>query len=183
MIVLHMGNLKEAWRLNIIWAAHWSRLNLEVRRKPAYLRASGNRRGDISGWLIYLSVYFTINFRVKTSPWENWVGNKWSVVKGVWLINVPIALQFISGATTAKQAEESQLLVFGKKSLLKWKKKKKKVDFWMLCRWRRKTTVLVESPIIALNREVSLKVKVGPTSSAFDFRISLGEIKAWSLSQ
>lgn len=85
MLVLYTDNLKEAWRLNIIWAAPQSKLNLEVRRKPAYLRASGNRRGDISGWLIYLPIYFTINFGVKVSPWEkNGVGNKWSVVKNVW---------------------------------------------------------------------------------------------------
>lgn len=65
IVVLYMTNLKEAWRLNIIYAAHQSRLNLEGRRKPRYLTASGNRRGDISGWLIYLSIYFTINFGAK----------------------------------------------------------------------------------------------------------------------
>lgn len=72
MLVLYTDNLKEEWRLNIIWAAPQSKLNLEVRRKPAYLRAPGNRRGDISVWLIYLSIYFTINFGVKVRPWEKW---------------------------------------------------------------------------------------------------------------
>lgn len=119
MLVLYTDSLKEAWRLNIIWAAPQSKLNLEVRRKSAYLRASGNRKEDISGWLIYLSIYFTINFGVKVSPWENGVGNKCLVVKGVWKITVPMALQFISGAAPPKQAEENQLLETGKKLFLK----------------------------------------------------------------
>jgi len=60
-----MAALKEAWRLNIICAAHQSRLNLEGRRKMTYHGASGNRSGDIPGCLIYLSIYFTIHFGAK----------------------------------------------------------------------------------------------------------------------
>lgn len=152
MLVLYTDILREAWRLNIIWAAPQSKLNLEVRRKSAYLRASGNRKGYISGWLIYLSIYFTINFGVKVSPWEKW--GRQQMFSGERCMKNYCAY----GSTVHFRGSTSKT---GRGESAAWDWEEiifKKLDIWMVHRQKKRTTVPVDRPLIALIREAALEI-------------------------